>query len=58
MVVFGKKRLYWAKVVVLVQGACIRVKWLFSGKSGLFGQSCCIQAKWLYSGISGCNPEK
>ena len=42
------------KEVVLVQVSCIRVNWLFLGKSGLLGQSGYIWAKWLYSSERGC----
>ena len=49
------KRLNSGTVVVFVQGCCIRVMWLYSGKS------CCNRAKvvvmgqnWLYLDKSGC----
>ena len=41
MVVFGQKKLYSGKVVVLGQSGVFGKKWLYSGKNG------CIRAKLL-----------
>ena len=56
MVAFGKKLDYSGKVVVFVQGCCIRAnslirdKWLYSCKVVVIGEKCLYSGKWLYLG--------
>ena len=72
MVVFEQKWLYSGEVVAFRQRCCIRVKWLYLGKSGCNGAKVvvlgqkwlhsgkrgCIRERWFYSGQSGCILEK
>ena len=42
-------------MVVFFQSCCIRSKWLYSGKTALFGQSDCIPARMVVFLQIGCN---
>ena len=61
MIVLRKRGCFWAKVVLIEQGDCIRAKWLYSQKRGffrtnmvVFGQSGCIWEKIVVIVESGC----
>ena len=55
MVVSGESGSIPAILDVLGQSGCLRAKWLYSGKVGVFGQNTVVFGqKWLYSGKSGC----
>ena len=49
MVVFGKKWLYYGRLVVFEQTGCNRAKMV-----SIRGKVVVVLQKWLYSGKSGC----
>ena len=59
VVVFGKKWLYSAKVVIFGQCSCIWASVLYSGKNWLYSnKEVVFWQKWLYLCKSSCFREK